>query len=122
MSAFSNADGQTAGVTVLEFWPECGPGPVWTDDGRPFDLGQLGLGPDLVAEVAEWNGAYGEDKVPIDSPGDVARLQKADACSARFGPQWKPSTASWSQSRGGARSRPDEPMADHRETDGCQAE
>jgi hypothetical protein len=34
---------------------------LWTDDGKPVDLGQLGLDPDLVAEVAEWNGAYSED-------------------------------------------------------------
>src|SRR5688572_27675917 len=66
--AFLDADGQTAGVTILEFWPDYGPGPVWTDDGKPVDLAQLGVDPDLVAEVAEWNGAYSEDKVPIDSP------------------------------------------------------
>ena len=33
MSAYQPDDGQTAGVTVLEFWPDYGPGPVWTEDG-----------------------------------------------------------------------------------------
>lgn len=76
MSAFLYLIGQTAEVTALEFWPDYGPGPVWTEDGKPVDLGQLGLDPDLVTEVAEWNGAYSEDKVPIDSPGDVAWLRE----------------------------------------------
>jgi hypothetical protein len=74
MSAILVEGGQTSGVTVLEFWPDYGPGPVWTDDGRPVDLGHLGVDPDLVAEVAAWNDAYGEDKVPIESHGDSAWL------------------------------------------------
>lgn len=75
MSALQVEGGQTAGVTVLEFWPDYGPGPVWTEDGGPVDLSQLGVDPDLVADVVAWNGAYSEDKVPIDSSGDVAWLR-----------------------------------------------
>jgi hypothetical protein len=74
MSAYQLDDGQTAGVTVLEFWPDYGPGPVWTEDGVAVDLGQLGVEPDLVAEVMAWNGAYSEEKVPVDSSGDAAWL------------------------------------------------
>lgn len=76
MSAFHREDGQTASVTVLEFWPDYGPGPVWTEEGVPVDLGRLGVDPDLVAEVATWNSAYSEDKVPVDSLGDAAWLRE----------------------------------------------
>jgi hypothetical protein len=59
----------------MEFWPDYGPGPVWTEEGVPVDLGGLGVPPALVAELAEWNAAYSEKKVPIGSAGDAAWLR-----------------------------------------------
>ena len=52
----------------------------------PFNLAQLGVHPNLVAAVAEWNGAYNEDKVPDDAPGNAAWLGRAGTYSMRFGP------------------------------------
>ncbi|MDN4175634.1 hypothetical protein QWY28_21915 [Nocardioides sp. SOB77] len=77
MSAFRVQYNQTTSVTVLEFWPDYGPGSVWTEAGGvPVDLGRLGVHPDLVAHVgAAWNGAYSDDKVPMDSLGDSAWLR-----------------------------------------------
>jgi hypothetical protein len=45
-------------VTVLEFWPDYGPGPLWTDDGKPVDLNSLQMDRGLVETVAAWNAAY----------------------------------------------------------------
>ena len=61
---------QTAGVTVWEFWPDYGPGPLWSGDGKPADLASLGLGRDLIEHLAAWNAEYSEDKVPIEGPGN----------------------------------------------------
>lgn len=63
-------------MTVLEFWPDYGPGPLWTEDGKPFDLTTLDVARGLVESVAAWNAAYLEDKVPIDAPGDAAWLRE----------------------------------------------
>jgi hypothetical protein len=67
---------QTAVVTVLEFWPDYGPGPLWTEDGKAADLAALPMERDLVERVTAWNAAYSEDKVPLDGPGDVAWLSQ----------------------------------------------
>jgi hypothetical protein len=67
---------QTARVTVLEFWPDYGSGPLWTDDGKPADLTSLGMGPHLVEQVTAWNAAYEESKVPIEGAGDAAWLRE----------------------------------------------
>ena len=63
-------------MTVLEFWPDYGPGPLWTDDGQPVDLSSLGLSRDLVERVAAWNAAYEETKVPIEGTGDDGWLSE----------------------------------------------
>jgi len=63
-------------VTVLEFWPDYGPGPLWTDDGKAADLVGLPLDPDLVERMTTWNAAYSEDKVPLDGPGDLVWLSQ----------------------------------------------
>jgi hypothetical protein len=75
MRAFPPVGRQTAVVIVLEFWPDYGPGPLWTDDGKPVDPSSLGVGPGLVEKVAAWNAAYEENRVPIDGPGDSAWLR-----------------------------------------------
>lgn len=64
---------QTAGVTVLEFWPDYGPGPLWAD-GKAVDLAALPMERGLMERMAAWNAEYSEDKVPIDGPGDEAWL------------------------------------------------
>lgn len=66
----------TAGVTVVEFWPDYGPGPLWGEDGKSVDPTSLGVDPDLVERVAAWNAAYGEHKVPLDGPGDSTWLHE----------------------------------------------
>jgi hypothetical protein len=72
-SAISTERRQTLGVIVPEFWPDYGPGPLWTD-GKPVDLTLLGMDRYLVERVAAWNAAYEETKVPIDGAGDDAWL------------------------------------------------
>lgn len=63
-------------MTVLEFWPDHGPGPLWTDDGKPANLTSLGMDQHLVEQVTAWNAAYEENKVPIESAGDAAWLRE----------------------------------------------
>ncbi|WP_183099606.1 hypothetical protein [Nocardioides pelophilus] len=61
-------------MTDLEFWPDYGPGPLWTQDGKPVDVPSLGLGDELAAQLTDWNAAYAEDKVPLEGAGDEAWL------------------------------------------------
>ena len=63
-------------MIVLEFWPDYGSGPLWTEDGKAADLRSLGLPGELVGELQEWNAAYGEEKVPIDGDGDPLWLDE----------------------------------------------
>ena len=70
------AKAQTRRVTLLEFWPDYGAGPLWTETGQPADLAALGLDPALVGEASAWNSEYAEDKVPIEGHGDEAWLTK----------------------------------------------
>ena len=67
---------QTSGVTFLEFWPDYGPGPLWTDDGKPADLAVLSIDPGLVERLTAWNAAYSEDKVPVGASGDEAWMSE----------------------------------------------
>lgn len=60
-------------MTDLEFWPDYGPGPLWSG-GKAIDLASLALDDELAAQVAAWNAAYSEDKVPLEGPGDDAWL------------------------------------------------
>ena len=63
-------------MTLLEFWPDYGPGPLWTEAGQPADLAALGIDSALAVEASAWNSEYGESKVPIEGPGDEAWLTK----------------------------------------------
>ncbi len=47
----------------MEFWPDYGPGPLWSEGGKSVDLTSLGVDPDLVERIEAWNAAYGEHKV-----------------------------------------------------------
>ncbi len=66
-------------VGLLEFWPDYGPGPLWTADGRPAELWSLGLSNELVRRLEDWNARYAEDKLPIDGPGDTVWLAEGAA-------------------------------------------
>ena len=63
-------------MTRFEFWPDYGPGPLWTEDGKPVPVDALGLPTDLAERLRAWNAKYDEDKIPVDGPGDVAWLEE----------------------------------------------
>lgn len=65
---------QDCRVTVLEFWPDYGPGPLWTGDGKPVELASLHLSDGLVARLAAWHARYVEDCVPVGGAGDPVWL------------------------------------------------
>ena len=54
--------GTVGAVTeVLEWWPDDGRGPLWGKSGRGgvnIDVSSLGLPPDLVTRLTEWNASY----------------------------------------------------------------
>jgi hypothetical protein len=54
-------------VTPLEFWPDCGSGPLWTEEGQSVDPRSLGLAEELVEQLQEWNGWYRNELVEIDA-------------------------------------------------------
>lgn len=68
----------------LEFWPEYEGGPLWDDQGRSVDLGDRSLPADLRVRVAEWVAAYGDEKLPMDGPGDVEWLAVGTALLAEL--------------------------------------
>jgi hypothetical protein len=57
-------------VTRVEFWPDYGSGPLWTEDGQAIDLRSLGLPDELAEQLELWNGQYDEDRIPVDGAGD----------------------------------------------------
>jgi hypothetical protein len=59
---------------LLEFWPDYGAGPLWTEDGKAADLRSLGLPDELAEHLTVWNSQYEEDKVPLQGSGDSAWL------------------------------------------------
>jgi len=65
-------------VTVIEFWPEYGDGPLW-EDGRAVDLQAAGLPAALVGRLRSWNDEYGDERLPIDGPGDAAWIAEGRA-------------------------------------------
>lgn len=63
---------------ILEFWPEYGQGPLWSD-GKPAALMELGLPDSLVQRLRAWNALYQEHRLPIDGAGDPAYLAAGTA-------------------------------------------
>jgi hypothetical protein len=59
-------------------WPDYGPGPLWTDEGKPADLTTLPIGDDLVERLTIWTAANSEDKVPSEGAGDEAWLSEGE--------------------------------------------
>ncbi len=55
--------GKLGPMTLLEFWPDYGPGPLWTGSGEPADLHHIGLPEGLVEHLRTWNSRYAEDKI-----------------------------------------------------------
>ena len=78
---------------MLEFWPDYGPGPLWTEGGKPADLTSLELDPDLAERVTAWNAAYEEDKVPVEGPGDSTWLHEGRQLLREVRKLWGPTTA-----------------------------
>jgi hypothetical protein len=61
-------------VTVFEFWPDYGAGPLWDESGSPADLASLPIRRDLADRLADWNVRYSEEKVPLEGSGDEVWL------------------------------------------------
>lgn len=64
---------------VYEWWPDYGSGPLFRVGGGPagavVDVRDLGLPGGLASELAAWNSAYEEVKLPTEeSMGDVEWL------------------------------------------------
>jgi hypothetical protein len=77
-------------VTVLEFWPDYGPGPLWTDDGKPVDLRSLDLSLDLIEQLEAWNSQYAENKMPLGNLGDARWLNEGRSLLRRTRDALKP--------------------------------
>lgn len=63
-------------MTQLEFWPDYGAGPLWSEDGKAVDLQALGLPDQLVERLTVWNGQYAEERVPLEGSGDAEWLSE----------------------------------------------
>ena len=61
-------------MITMEFLPDCGAGPLWTEDGKAVDLNLLGLPDELVEQLTVWNHQYAKEKVPLEGSGDTAWL------------------------------------------------
>jgi hypothetical protein len=72
----------------LEFWPDYGSGPLWSDEGKPLALGSLGISPMLAERVRLWNSQYEEGKIPVDGPGDVEWLTEGVGCCTSCAQSW----------------------------------
>ncbi len=55
---------------ALEFWPEYEGGPLWTEQGVSMDLETLLLAECLQDRITAWSRLYGDNKLPIEGPGD----------------------------------------------------
>jgi hypothetical protein len=73
-TSWIGSQGRLVLVTVLEFWPDYGSGPLWTEEGQAANLRSLGLPEEVVKQLQDWNTAYGEEKIPIDGHGDPVWL------------------------------------------------
>ena len=49
--------------TVLEFWPECNGGPIWTTNGKTVDPRSL----ELCDALYSWNAKYGDSLLPFET-------------------------------------------------------
>lgn len=76
-------------MTQLEFWPDYGAGPLWTQDGQVADLAQLGLPGGLSSQLLSWNERYAEDKIPLDGDGDADWLAEGRELLARTRAAWR---------------------------------
>ena len=63
-------------MTRVEFWPDYGSGPLWTEDGAPIDPRSLGLTDDLAEQLELWSAQYDEDRIPVEGSGDREWLDR----------------------------------------------
>jgi hypothetical protein len=70
-------------VEQLEFWPDCGGGPLWAPDGAPVDVASLPLPEDLRSRVRTWNARYEEARLPFEG-NDVAWLAEGKVLLAEL--------------------------------------
>jgi hypothetical protein len=62
-------------VRRLEWWPDYDGG-LLREAAKPVDLGRLGLPDGLLGQIANWMAQYGDERLPIDGPGDQAWLEE----------------------------------------------
>jgi len=67
----------------LDFWPDYGVGPLWSEDGKAVDLLALGLPGQLVERLKGWNGQYAEERLPLEGSGDAEWLSEGVALLRR---------------------------------------
>ena len=92
-------------MTRVEFWPDYGSGPLWTEDGAPIDPRSLGLTDDLAEQLELWNAQYDEDRIPVEGSGDREWLDRGAHLSSGRGGRSGPRARSSSPNRGGTTRR-----------------
>jgi hypothetical protein len=70
-------------TVVLEFWPEYGGGPLWTEMGQSVDLSNLEVSTDLKTQLSTWNLEYDDSKLPFET-NDVQWLEAGKELLARL--------------------------------------
>jgi hypothetical protein len=60
---------------AIEFWPDYGAGPLWVG-GRAVDVERPDIPPDLAHRLVSWNAEYGDERLPMEGPGDAAWLSE----------------------------------------------
>lgn len=92
-------------MTQLEFWPDYGKGPLWTERGTAVALDEIALLTDLAERLRAWNRQYSEEKIPIDGAGDAAWLREGTDLLRRTRGRLDRATRSSSLNHGGARNQ-----------------
>lgn len=69
-------------MSDIEFWPDYGPGPLWTDKGKVASPTELGLPGELAVRLDTFNAAYEEWRLPREGPGDPAYIAEGIALLA----------------------------------------
>jgi hypothetical protein len=57
-------------VEELEWWPDYGHVLLWRQDGTTVQLESLDLRNDLRNRLSAWLGAYDDESLPLETPGD----------------------------------------------------
>ena len=62
-------------MTVIEFWPDHGPGPLWLG-GRAVRPEDLDIPEPLASRLRTWNASYEEWKIPVEGSGDALWIEE----------------------------------------------